>query len=242
MRLLYAAILLVASSPVGAEASAPEQGPVAKDTRTITFAKREWRIKVGEERGPGPNQWSGRQECVRVDDKGYLHIAIAPQGGAWSCSELIAPESLGYGDYRWVVAGDFSTLSPRSVLGLFLYQDDTHEIDFELSRWGEPDAANAQFVMQPSSKETKHRFDLANAKRITCEMRWSASAVHFQCWAGEDTSKPPLADWTYRGPRLPRVGRERVHMNFWLFKGKASPRATRQEVVIQSFEFKPSAR
>jgi hypothetical protein len=242
LRLVKTAILGVVVGCLLGVVGTGSEGADGKEGRSVAFADRVWAVKVGRARGPGPNNWSAEKEIVRVDAKGNLHLAISPDKGSWNCAEVTAPKSLGYGEYRWVIAGDFSALSLRSILGIFLYEDDDHEIDFELSRWGEADAPNAQFVFQPSSKDSRHRFDLGKAKVITISMDWSEKGVSFRCWGGEDTTKKPLNEWTYKGAKNPKAGRERVHMNFWLFKGKASPGAKREEVVIESFAFTPRAR
>ena len=240
MRNTITAALYLASSCVAVVAVTQSLGADVKEARLIKWADRSWEIKVGQALGPGPNNWSGEKDCIRVDDQGHLHMAISPQGNAWNCSELIAPKSLGYGEYRWIFSADFASLSPRSVLGLFLYEDDEHEIDFELSQWGKSDAPNAQFVLQPSSKNSIHRFSSGKADLLSCSMLWGKSKVRFRCWIGDDMSKKPLAEWTYSGEKVPKPGKERVHLNFWLVKGKAAPDGTRQEVIIKSFDFKPA--
>jgi hypothetical protein len=174
-----------------------------------------------------------------VDEKDHLHLAITRRDDRWYCAEVVGP-SLGYGEYRWVVAGDLDGLDAQAVLGLFVYRDPTHEIDIELSRWGDPSNVNAQFVVQPPTRATLHRFHTGKANVLTCSFVWEEGLVWCRCWAGEDTSKEPLADWKYTGLRIPGAGGERVRANFWLFRGKPLTKAMRQEVVIQSFKFEPA--
>lgn len=48
---------------------------------------------------------------------------------------------MGFGRYRWILETPLSALggsgqfAKRPVLGMFLYKDDSHEIDIEMSRW-----------------------------------------------------------------------------------------------------------
>jgi hypothetical protein len=238
-----ASSLLVAScvcSPFAGPASGLPGGD-GPPRRTVAFAGQRWEIKQGRDLGPGPNQWSDGDECVRLDEEGSLHLGIARAEGRWSCAEVTAPDSLGYGAYRWVIAGDLTALDPRTVLGIFLYEDDAHEVDFELSRWGKARDRNAQFVVQPPTEESRHRFDTGRAKVITCRLDWKESSVRCRCWEGDDPSRAPLADWTYSGKNLPRPGATRVHLNLWLFQGKPPIGAARQEVVVRSFRFSPAA-
>jgi len=57
----------------------------------------------------------------------------------WYCSEVTLNEEYGYGIYSWEIEGDVHSLGnsdPFVVLGLFLYKDDSHELDIEFARWG----------------------------------------------------------------------------------------------------------
>lgn len=236
MRWSMATVLVVA----GAWGAGRVDARVKPEARTVEFAGRTWQVKEGRGLGPGPNDWSDSAEAVRVDAEGHLHLAILPKDGGWTCAEVVAPASLGYGEYRWTIAGRLATLDPRSVLGLFTYEDDQHEIDFELSRWGKPGDDNAQFVLQPYAPDSMRRFDVGKADHLTASFDWRADAVRFRCWAGDDTNRPPLREWTYAGPKVPRPGKERAIINFWLMDGRPSPDASRQDVTIRSFKFRPA--
>jgi hypothetical protein len=210
------------------------------EPRVVKFAGHTWDVKVGRRVGPGPNNFSDAKENVWLDDKGHLHLAITKTEGKWQCAEVVAPKSLGYGEYRWVVAGDLPDLDRHTVLGLFTYESTTREIDFELARWSDPANVNAQFVVQPYEKDSMYRFDTRKAKVLTCSLVWEKTFVRGRCWEGEDTSKEPLADWNYTGRKIPRPGTERARANLWLFIGKPPAMGGKQEVIIKSFQFKPA--
>ena len=59
------------------------------------------------------------------------------------------PSSLGYGSYIFNVDNSCEELDDEAVLGLFTWQDDQHEIDIELSRWGNYWSDSTQYVVQP---------------------------------------------------------------------------------------------
>jgi len=215
-------------------------GQPPRERRALKFAGRTWLVKAARRIGPGPNDFSDAKDNVWLDDKDRLHLAITPADGGWRCAEVVADKSLGYGEYVWVVSGDLPALDRRAVLGLFTYENESREIDFEFSRWGDSTKPNAQFVVQPYTvKGNMHRFDTGNAKVLTVSLLWRNGQVRCRCWDGGDTSKEPLADWRYTGRHTPAAGRERVRANLWLVDGKAPASDKRQEVIIHSFEHKP---
>jgi hypothetical protein len=222
---------------VSQASSVQAQKPSAR--RSFAFGGQTWDVRSshGGKVGPGPNYFSDAQEQVWLDDKGYLHLAIGKTQDQWHCAEVVARQPLGYGEYRWVVSGDLATLDPRVVLGLFLYANDEQEFDFEFSRWDIRSNQNAQFVVQPSDKESKQRFDTGQATTLTCTLVWKEKEVTGRCWEGEDTTRKPIADWRYAGPKVPRAGRVRAQANLWLFHGRAPTEPAKQEVVIRSFVF-----
>ncbi|MHC4399026.1 MAG: hypothetical protein ACYTG0_05030 [Planctomycetota bacterium] len=207
-------------------------------SRTVEFARRKWTVKHGMRLGPGPNAFSQHEGMVWVDAEG-LHLTIDESDGQWQCSEVVAPHSMGYGEYRATICGDLPRLDARAVLGVFLYENDRCEIDFELARWGQPNNENSQFVVQPAAQDSMHRFDAGKAKTLTVSLYWESSLIRSRCWIGDDTSHEPIADWSYRGPKIPEAGRERMRFNFWLLGGLPPESRERQEVIIRSFDFKP---
>jgi hypothetical protein len=212
----------------------------ATEPRTVQFAGRTWRVKAGRRLGPGPNDFADAKDSVWVDADGSLHLAITKTDGKWSCAEVVADRSLGFGEYRWVVAGGLPTLDRWTVLGLFTYETTTREIDFELSRWGVPAKANAQFVVQPYTiKGNLSRFETGTAKVLTVSLIWGKSLVRCRCWVGTDTAQQPLADWSYKGRFIPSPGKERARANFWLYESRPPASGQRQEVLIRSFGFQP---
>jgi hypothetical protein len=210
--------------------------------RTLSFSGYRWQVKAGRRLGPGPNDFSDAADNVWLDEQRRLHLAITRAGGRWRCAEVVADRSLGHGEYRWVFSGGLAALDRQAVLGLFTYETTTREIDFELSRWGDPAKANAQFVIQPyTARDSTHRFDTGAATVLTVSVVWDKAEVRGRCWAGEDTGKEPLADWRYTGRRIPPPGKERARANLWLFDGKPPASGAKQEVIIHSFAFTPSA-
>jgi hypothetical protein len=208
--------------------------------RRLEFSGRQWFVKSGNKLGPHSNVFSDSDTNVFVDAEGALHLVIDRRDNQWRCAEIMASESLGYGEYRWIVAGDFAGFDRQAVLGLFTYETTLREIDFELSKWGIEENENAQFVVQPHTKKSNiHRFDTGNAKVLTCSLEWSKTQVRGRCWTGEDITGDPLVEWKYTGRSIPPPGKERVRANLWLLDGKAPTTGTTQEMIVRKFEFRP---
>ena len=120
---------------------------------SVTFADYEWSVKESTEPvGPGPCVFNADPSHVWVDGEG-LHLSIKNQGDHWTCSEVIARLSPGYGTYIFTIESVVA-LDRNIVLGLFLWDSSAaqyhyREMDFEFSQWGDPEADNAQTVVVP---------------------------------------------------------------------------------------------
>jgi len=204
--------------------------------RLVSFAGQTWGVKAGAFLGPGPNHFSDSNQNVWVDAQGHAHLAINQQAGNWQSAELVGLRPLGYGTYTWTIsAPNLPSFDPNTVLGLFLYRDDTNEVDFELSRWGDPADVDGQFVVQPWGNDSMSRFSIGSATQLTISLAWNGTTVRGRCWAGTDTTVAPLRDWTYSGPK---VSQQRMHprMNFWLMSGLPPTNGQPHEVTIESFQ------
>ena len=239
-----AAVVLVAVGIIAERTAKAEEPPRAPTGSTqLAFAGLTWQRKAEPQFGPGPNDWA--PDLAWVDTQGRLHLKIAKDAaGKWWCAEVTSDKSFGYGEYRFTFAGPFSELDPNIVLGLFTYLDDDHEIDFELTRWGQvTEPKNAQFVVQPATDSRMVRFTTGEVQRLTCSLTWTADRVQWQCWQG--TGGPgakPLAAWTFTGSQIPAASQEKVHMNLWLMRGQPPKNGHSAEVVIESFEFRAALR
>lgn len=218
--------------------------------RTIEFSGYRWNVKASETRaGPGPNYFSNSQEDVWVDEEGHLHLRIAHRNSRWYCTEVFTADPLGYGVYTFTLGGRVDQLDRNVVLGLFTWDDTApehlyREIDIEFSRWGEEEAANAQFVVQPWDREgNRHRFHMTlEGEDSTHYFDWKEDSVQFSSHQG----RPPdlgseIERWTYVGSDVPPAGIGNARMNLWLLDGTPPSDGQEVEVVIESFEFVPRA-
>lgn len=205
-------------------------------SRTLEFSGYTWNVKNGNF-GPGPNWWTDANSDVYTDANGAVHLPIVNKNGTWYSSEIYLPNSLGYGTYRFETASRVDSIDPNMVLGLFLYQDDTHELDIEYSRWGWAAGPNLGYTVQPytiKGNNVQYNVTLQDSPVID-EINWQADRIIFQT----SQNGVVLKEWTYTGANNFVPGGERVHLNFWLMSGLAPMDGKNTEVVINKFEFIP---
>jgi hypothetical protein len=200
--------------------------------RTVWFADRAWEVKSGHH-GPGPNDFSDSNESVWVDESGALHLRLTWIDGAWRSAEVRSVGCTRYGKHGFTLAPR-SQPDPQVVLGLFLYADDSHEADIELSQWGDPMGPSLWWTAQPMEPGSQRTL-MASQDAHTLGLTWRRQALRFS------TTAPPTT-WTYRGPRVPaRRDDLHIHLNLWLFEGHAPDEMIDHEVVIESAQL-PRAR
>jgi hypothetical protein len=222
----------------------------AEAAPTLDFAGYTWSVKttLPERGGPGPNYFSASESNVRVDAQGRLHLRIEKRRGVWYTAEVWLDQSLGHGEYSFLLEGDVDLIDENAVLGLFTWDDapaENHrEIDIELSRWGDAGKENSQFVVQPfDTAGNLHRFpsDL-NGADSRYRFDWQASQIDFLAQTGQADAPAPgaiLESWSYTGADIPSPGAERAHLNLWLYQGKAPSDREAVEVIVDEFRFVP---
>ena len=226
------------------------QIPRTPANRAIRFSEYNWAVKVGNDLGPGPNNFSDSTENVWVDDNGHLHLKITNQNSQWDCAEIISDESFGYGTYVFTIGNRVDSLDRNIVLGLFTW--DTYatdynyrEIDFEFSRWLNPANDIGQYVIQPwDTGGNMVRFDIdyaGQSNTTTHVMTWQSDGIYFKSYYGDFALAPPpenvIRDWYYTGSDNPPPGGENVRMNFWLISGFPPSDGLESEVIIKDFQF-----
>jgi len=217
--------------------------------KTLQFSGYDWTVKTSSGRvGPGPNYFSDGGDSVSVDAQGRLHLRIRQQNGRWYCAEVISTRSFGYGTYRFYLEGKVDNLDPQIVLGMFTWNDapvfNHREIDIEISRWGQADNQNAQFVLQPYTHAPNVlRFQIpAGLLASTHAFTWKPDNILCQSSMGSagdyaDPSKT-IKQHTFTAG-IPQPGGEKARINFWLFAGHPPTDGQEAEVIISKFEFAP---
>jgi hypothetical protein len=214
-------------------------------TRTITFSGHTWQVKFSPIlTDPGPNYFSDDPADITVDENGYLHMNIINRSGIWYSTEVICMDTLQYGTYTISIESQVDVLDKNVVLGFFTWDSDApqynyREIDIEFSRWGEDNAQNAQYVIQPwTVSGNRYRFYLNQAGMNTVhQFEWQPDHVQFDSWDGNSAS---LQSWTYGNmASIPPAGGGNARINLWLLNGMAPSDGQKVEVIIKSFQFTP---
>ncbi len=256
---LAAGIILVLSCFVSLASAFPLQAAAAvksgntyvnQSTGTISFSGYTW---YAENTGsgtfdPGPNHFSSSSNNVWVDSNGWLHVQLTHVKNAWYCVNLNTVQALGYGTYSYVISNNAATLDRNTVLGLFAYKDDSHEVDIELSTWGARTGNNLWFTVQPGPYTLGYNQQSFNAKLTgsysTHFFTWTTSKVFFESLQGAPsiTSPPPSSVvGSFTSPVSVDSTGVVGMINLWLLNGHAPTNGQTVAVVIKSFNFTPAS-
>lgn len=214
--------------------------------RTISFANTQWFVKSGYG-GPGANYWSDSEENVWVDANGWLHLKIRYVNGIWYCSEVYTTGFTQYGMHRFYVIARLDSLDRDVVFALFIYTNDTTEIDIEFSEWGQIiPSYNAQYVIQPGwhSGNLEHFWILLNGDYTTHYFYWQADSIRFKSIHGHYQEPPNpgflIHEWLYTGDDIPLQSESlRIHINLWLYQGNPPSNGQEVEVVVKDADLPP---
>jgi hypothetical protein len=211
--------------------------------KVIHFSGYDWNVRTaGSDRGGQSNPYDPANAWT--DEKGYLHLRTGIQNGRWSCAEVNLTRSLGYGTYRFVVQ-DSAHLTPSLVFGMFTWDEAgaegaRHEIDIELSQWGNPGGKNAQYVIQPYYvPENVARF-VAPAGVLTHMFRWEPGSASFKTTRGSvaGPGSSTVSEHVFTSG-VPAPASETVHIDLYDFHHSGSSLQQPAEVVIEKFEYLP---
>lgn len=216
-----------------------EGGKSTTPPKTLSFSGYQWEIRNSVSNRAGTINTFDESNAW-VDQAGLLHLRISGREGHWTSGEVKLARSLGYGSYRFVVR-DVSQLEPAAVVSFFTWDDSgpPREMDIEISRWGESENRNAQYVIQPYfvAANTK-RFD-APGGTLTHWMVWEPGRVSFRTARGSSPNmRNDVAEHIFTSG-VPSTGNERVHMNLYVFGNKRNPLRHESEVIVEKFEFRP---
>ena len=250
----YAALLVDAGyrAPLTMNALPEEGGSVLAVTRVpgaaaalpskiVQFSGYQWETRQATN-GPGESTSDSAYDSANVwtDQRGYLHLRVTKRDGHWASAEVKLSRSLGYGSYRFVVR-DISQLEPAAVFAMFTFDDlgPSREMDIEISRWGQPEDKNAQYVVQPYIVPANTvRFE-APRGTLTYWMDWEAGRVSYKTSRGAAPAAEDAVAQHVFTSGVPAAGNERIRMNLYVYSDRRHPVQHEFEVVIEKFEFLP---
>ncbi len=113
------------------------------------------------------------------------------------------------------------------------------EMDIEISRWGEPEDKNAQYVIQPYVVPANTVRFMAPPGTLTYWINWQPGRVEFKRRAASlEMGSDVVAEHVFTSG-VPSPGNERIHMNLYVFNNQSNPLRHGSEVIIEKFEFLP---
>jgi hypothetical protein len=204
--------------------------------RILRFSGYQWETReTASDRGGSINFYDPGNAWT--DGQGLLHLRVTRQREHWVSAEVKLSRSLGYGSYRFVVR-DVSQLEPAAVFAMFTWDDQgpSREMDIEISRWGEPEDKNAQYVIQPYVVPANTVRFSAPAGPLTYWMDWQPGRMSFRTI--RKSSGNVVAEHVFTSG-IPTAGNERIYMNLWAYNNKRYHLQHEFEVVIEKFEFLP---
>jgi hypothetical protein len=216
--------------------------PGVKATRpvhhTLQFSGYDWHVRAAPSFRGGNNHHVPAN--ASVDQRDALHLRITGKPGNWSCAQVILTRSLGYGTYRLTLR-DISDLDPAAVLAMYTLSDagaaaadrQPREWDIEISRWGDPSAKNARYLVQPSYLNTVP-FEAPRGP-VTFQAEWQSGRLRMSTMRGTGA---PVFDHTFTSG-VPIPGDEKFRIDFYDYQRGPQPLRHGSEVVIEQFEYLP---
>jgi hypothetical protein len=119
--------------------------------------------------------------------------------------------------------------------------DQNHrEMDVEISRWGDSNSNNAQYVIQPFYVPANVVRFMQPPGTVTHSFRWEPGSVTFKSTVGRaaGTSSRIAAEHVFTSG-VPLPGGETVRVSLFPFDNKKNPLRSASEVVIEKFEYLP---
>jgi hypothetical protein len=216
-------------------------GPAPIPSRTLRFSGYDWEIRqVANDPGGSRNYYDPSNAWT--DKNGFLHLCISRRQDRWMSGEVKLSRSLGYGTYKFTVR-DVSRLEPAAVLDISTWDDfgPPRAMHIEVSRWGEPEDKNAQYVIHPYVVPANViRFNTPPGT-LTYSLRWDPGRVTFKTVAARSISNAAskaVAEHVFTSG-VPSPGQEKMYINLYVFANKRHPLRHETEVVVEKFEFLP---
>lgn len=202
----------------------------------IDFGGYQWRLRTAPSSRGGQNPYSASN--VSVDKHGAMHLRIARVDNDWSCAEASLTQNLGYGTYEFVVRG-LDALEPAAVFGMFTFDYaggalHNREMSIEISRWGDPERKNAQYILQPYYVAANvHRFNTPSGT-LTFTIRWEQDRCTFRTLRGTALVSEHLFT-----TGVPTPGLESIRLALYVYRAATVKLQQPMEVVIERFTYFP---
>jgi len=218
------------------------EGPALphEPAKELRFSGYEWEVRRTPE-GPAESQTTYDPANAWIDESGFLHLRIARNSGGWTSAELSLARSLGYGSYHFVVR-DISNLKPSATLSISTRDDSEpyRGMNIQISRWGETEGKNAQYIVQPYFVPANMVRFVAPSGTLTYSLLWEPGRATFRTLRGSGSGgKGEMISAHTFTSGVPAPETESVRVTFSAFYGQQNPLRDGAEVIIEKFEYLP---
>jgi hypothetical protein len=209
--------------------------------KALSFSGYQWDVRnIPSNRG-GDNDYDTANAWT--DAEGCLHLMLAWRDSRWTSAEVILGRTLGYGTYIFTTR-DTSSLDPAAVFGMFTWDDEgadqSHrELDVEISRFGDLNIPDAEYVIQPYYVAVNVARFMAPPGPLTHSFRWEPDRASFRTVRGRRAGVGAIVSQHEFTSGVPIPGSERVRMNLYFFRDSPTPPRKDVEVVIERFQYLP---
>jgi hypothetical protein len=229
----------------GVASVAMTRGQQKSSSFFVDFSGFRWRVrKVPSDRGGTVCPYS--PDNVYTDRSVALHLGIIKRGQQWTCSEVNLTRSLGYGTYSFTVE-DTSKLEPAAVFGMFTWdysapQENYREFDIDITRWGDPAAHNAEYVIQPGVVPANVSRFMAPAGKLKHTIVWEPGRVTMLTAPASERDGTSVISQHAFTSEVATAGSESIRMTLYVYRnpnGKSLDLQRPAEVVVDKFEYLP---
>lgn len=203
----------------------------------ITWSGQTWHVSTT---GPGGNTWGTSNGSIWIDEQDRLHMTVKNVSGVWVSSELNNVNYTKYGVYTWNVASPLFQFDKHIVGAMYLYYNDTEEIDFESSYWSNISRPNGQFVNQPGwvgniNASWNKVFMNITDNGQPYEVKFIYHPTYVQYYLNRSGSN--LASWNMTNASEMPTTAMKTSMNVWQYQHQVPSNGLTQEMVLNDFSY-----
>lgn len=218
-------------------ATATARGAPTRPSSFLQFSGYQWEVRQNTNgdghRYDSANAWT--------DEWGLLHLRISKEHEGWLNGQVRLSRSLGYGLYK-VIVDDVAHLEPAAVFTIFTWDDfaPSREMSIEMSRWGQPEDKNGQFVVQPWDVPANAVRFMTPPGKVTYWIKWEPGSILFKATRGSHSGPAmvTIAEHQFTSD-VPSAGEEKLSIGLYAYISSPLPLQHEAEVIIESFEYLP---